>query len=179
MPAIIDLDELGRVVAPGMTPAIGGWAAEGAAYCLESEGHIQGVNLEVAGDERGAFELTWRKLHPNASNAWNDPNEATEAGATGVAVMLAKHQLGFDLYRRSRIGSRVDYELIEAGSESEESTVLLEVSGVRHGTRGQVRRRVAEKRNRASKIEREIGKDRRVFVIVVEFGTPLSWIDQS
>ena len=41
MPSIIDLDELGRVVAPGMTPAIGARAAEGAAYCLESEGHIQ------------------------------------------------------------------------------------------------------------------------------------------
>lgn len=110
MPAIIDLDDLGRIVARGMTPAIGNRVAEAAAHCLESEGHIQGVNLAIIGDASGDFELTWRKLHPNASNAWNDPREATEAGASGIAMMLAKHQLGYELYRRSRIGSRVDYE---------------------------------------------------------------------
>lgn len=178
MPAIIDLDDLGRIVARGMTPAVGNRAAEAAALCLESEGHFQGVTLEVAGDAPGAFELTWRGLHPNATNAWNDPDEATEAGASGVAVMVAKHQLGYDLYRRSRIGSGVDYELIESGSASGEPTAVLEVSGIRHGSRGRVRSRVAEKRNQASRA-RETSKDTRIFAIVVEFGKPLAWIDQS
>ena len=179
MPAIINLDDLGRIVARGMTPAIGNRAAEAAALCLESEGHFQGVSLELVGDASGVFELTWRTLHKNASHAWNDPTEATEAGASGVAVMLARHQLGFELFRRSRIGSRVDYELIEAGSESSEATAVLEVSGIRRGHRGRVRSRVAEKRNRASKIDRETPGSTRVFVIVVEFGKPLAWIDQS
>ena len=179
MPAIINLDDLGRIIARGMTPAIGNRAAEAAAFCLESEGHFQGVNLQVVGDAKGVFELTWRRIHPNAPHALNDPIEATEAGATGVAVMLARHQLGYELFRRSRIDSRVDYELIEAGSESREATAVLEVSGIRHDPSGRVRSRVAEKRNRASKIDRETAGDTPVFVIVVEFGKPLAWIDQS
>lgn len=42
-----------------------------------------------------------------------------------------------------------------------------------------MRGRVAEKRDRASKIERETGSDTLIFVIVVEFGKPLAMIDQS
>ena len=179
MPVIINLDDLGDIVARGMTPAIGNRAAEGAGFCLESQGHFQGVNLQVVGDAKGVFELSWREIHPNAPHAWNDPKEATEAGATGVAVMLARHQLGYELFRRSRIDSKVDYELIEAGSESREATAVLEVSGIRQGPRARVRSRVAEKRNRASKIDRETPGGTRVFVIVVEFGKPLAWIDQS
>ena len=172
---MLNLDELGEGRIPAITRRFGNALAELAGVCLESQGHARGVNLLVQGISDNSHPLTWPLVTEQAFRAY-DPEEATEYGATGIAVLLAKHEIGFVVIERSRKGSGIDYWM---GDETDtlpfQRRARLEVSGIRQGDESAVRTRVQQKLKQAKRSDET---KLPAFVIVVEFGRPLAEVQE-
>ena len=106
-----------------------------------------------------------------ALKAWNDPEEATEQGAAGIAVLLAERETGYEVIRRSRKNTGFDYWLGEKTSHDFREEAKLEVSGIRKGNNTDVRARVREKL-RQMRRSRDLALP--AYAIVVEFSKPLA-----
>ena len=168
---LLDLNELATGGIPAITPALGASLAEAAGVCLESQGHSPGVALHVRGDSRTSYALAWPAISAQSLRAWNDPEEATEYGASAIAILLAKREIGYEVIRRSHNGTGFDYWLGDVTSEGFQDKAGLEISGIRRGRDSIVNARVEEKLRQArrSRLLRL-----PVYVIVVEFGRPLA-----
>lgn len=165
---MLDLNELGDGL-PAITPSFGKALAEAAGVCFESQGHTQHAMITIRGYIDNDLRLAWPEITEQTRRTWNDPREATEYGATAVAVLIASQELGYSVIERSPIGTGIDYWL---GEESEtlslERMARLEVSGIRRDSDNDIRTRVRERLERKSLSDEALP----VFVVVVEFGTP-------
>ena len=188
---MLDLNDLGAGQNPGITAAIGNALAEAGAVCLATNHHLPGVPLVVRGRADRRYRLVWPLPPAQAVLGWNDPAEAVEEGAAGIAVLLANRETGFLVIARSWKGTGFDYLLGDADilnvSDAEravtadwakvladESLVArgrLEVSGILNGSDSQVRARAREKLDQISRSDHWAIP---AFVIVVEFGRPLA-----
>ena len=174
---MIDLNELGQGL-PAITPAWGSAMAEAAGVCLESQGHTQGVLLGVTGHVNSSHVLAWPPIGGHARRSWADLQEATEYGATAIAVLLVKREAGYAAVERSAKGTGIDYWL---GHEAEgppfQNKARLEVSGILSAQDAQrdVAKRVREKMNQAQ----SSGSSLPTYVVVVEFGSPLSQVQTT
>ena len=174
---LLDLSGLAEIDALGLTPATGAFLAEAAAVCLEQSGHMQGVSLKVRGKSRATYQLTWAELPPTAAATHNDLQDATEDGAMGLAILLARYHLGYEIVLRSRKGTGYNYVMRKVDSDGSEPSVRLEVSGILKGTARDVTRRVNEK-VRQVKTGASIEDDLAAFVMVIEFGLPVARIEE-
>lgn len=168
MPSL-DLNDLGQGL-PGLTPAAGEALAQAGAVCLESQSHGQGVELQLRGSWTNVYSVRWPEVTEQMLRCFNDPEEATEHGAAGVAILLAKQELGYSVVERSRKGTGFDYWLGEESHLPFEGKVRLEVSGIRSGSDSRVGDRVRRKLVQIG----QSGTSPEGWVIVVEFGTPLA-----
>ena len=175
--SLLGLSKLAEIEALGITVATGAFLAEAAAVCLEKSGHMQGVSLKVRGKRRAAFEITWAHLPPTAVHTHNDLHDATEHGAMGLAILLARFHLGYEVVLRSRKGTGYDYLMRKVDSDVSAPNVRLEVSGILKGTAGDVTRRVNEK-VRQVKAGASFRDDSPAFVMVIEFGLPVARIEE-
>ena len=175
--ALLDLGELGRGNIPALTAAMGAVLAEAGGVCLESQGHSSGATLTVRGYADGSYTLTWAPVSEQARNlAYNDAAKATEMGAEGIAVLIARAVIGYEVIRRSRRGDGFDYWLGVWVETEFIAQAGLEVSGIRNGSDRQVRARVREKRSQAH----QGGRQRwATYVIVVEFSQPLAEVNEN
>ena len=106
---------------------------------------------------------------------YDDPEEATEEGACGVAILRARALTGLSVVRRARRGTGFDYYL---GTEDAlDFQARLEVSGVRQGTEAQVEARLRQKRAQIERFDGEFGT-LVAYAIVVEFGEPKAVVDR-
>lgn len=142
--------------------------AEAGGVCLEWQGHAVGVQLAVRGSAHGSHELRWPGITDQTRRGWADLQEATEWGATGIAVLLAKEETGHAVVSRSVKGTGFDYWL---GDESDvfQEKARLEVSGILHGDDKAFSARVREK---IRQTHRSDSSGRPAYVIVVEFSQP-------
>jgi hypothetical protein len=97
----LKLEEISRGM-PGMTSEQGAAFAQAAAVCFDSQGHASGVELTIRGYQTGSHQAHWAPVFDSIRNSWADPNEATENGAVGVAVLLADKLLGKQVILRAR-----------------------------------------------------------------------------
>ena len=184
---MLDLSELGNRTCHRISSNIGNALAEAAAYCIESQYHQQGARLTVRGDGNGAYRLVWPPVTAAARRGWNHPDEATEDGAAGIAILLSAREIGHMVIARSWRNSGFDYLLgdedisnasdIERTVTEEMFDILeddglvvrgrLEVSGIRENTDGAINGRVNEKLAQTSRTD-YLGIP--AYVIVVEFG---------
>ena len=111
--ARLNLNDLGSASIPGVSARLGAALAEAAGVCLESQGHAQGVELRVSGYVSGVYSVDWHPISDRSRRAWNDPDEATEYGAAGVAVLLIERETGYSVIQRSDKGTGVDYTDLE------------------------------------------------------------------
>ncbi len=166
--AQLNLDDLGNGL-PAITPAFGKAMAEAAGVCLESQSHAQNVQLLVSGYIESNYALGWPPVTEQALRTWNDSQEATEYGATAIAVLLARRELGYLVIERSPKGTGIDYWLGNESNElSFERKARLEVSGILTGSASDVRRRIRNKLRQTAPSDGQLS----AFVVVVEFGTP-------
>ena len=174
---MLDLGELGRGNIPALTAAMGTALAEAGSVCLESQGHSSGATLTVRGYREGSYTVIWEPVGEQARNlAYNDEAKATEMGAEGIAVLIAKSAIGYEVIRRSRRGDGFDYWLGVWGETEFVAQAGLEVSGIRNGSDRQVRARVREKRLQTS----QGGRQRwTTYVIVVEFSRPWAEVSEN
>ena len=169
----LDLRDLGDGTMAGLSPEVGGSLAQAAAVCLESQHHETGVELEVTGKLAGRHPLHWEPPDDQARRTWRNEIDATENGAAGVAVLMARRLLGYVVASRSRHGTGFDYWLgRDIDSDPIQNELRLEVSGIRHGISADVARRVHEKLRQMTR-----GKVLAPgYAIVVEFGQPTATV---
>jgi hypothetical protein len=166
---MLNLNELGEGL-PAITPAFGKALAEAGGICLESEGHAEGKQLHVVGDSDKNYSLLWPPVTSQALRCWNDPEVATEHGAVGIAVLLAKKEIGYAVIERSRKGTGFDYWMGDDSDIPFQSKARLEISGIRRGNDSEVKTRVKQKLKQTNRSDGLLP----AYVIVVEFGCPLA-----
>lgn len=167
----ICVDKLRKTYHPGITPYCGGLLAECASVCLDSQGHDCGTALKVDGEVSAEYPVFWRRPTPRAKRCYADDEEATEYGASGVAILLVGMLTELLVIERARKGTRFDYWL---GSNDCRGPYLqrkarLEVSGIRHGNDGEFRSRIRQKEEQ---VAASTEKASPAYVVVIEFGTP-------
>ncbi len=173
--ALLNLNDLSVGNIPAITPAMGAALAEAGAVCLESQGHTPGIRLAVRGYRDGGYTLDWPAVTAQALHSWDDPRLATEMGAEGIAVLLAKAEIDHDVLRRAWQGTGFDYWLGAANAEGVQGMAGLEVSGIRRGDDRAVRARIREKLQQVGQFANQ---QPEAYVIVVEFGMPLAEIQR-
>ena len=142
---MLNLNDLGKGDIPAISPAMGASLAEAGGVCLESQGHTQGVQLIVRGYSDNVYTLVWPPITEQSRRSWNDPENATEYGALGFGILIAKAEIGYEVIRRSWKGTGFDYWIGEASDEGFVNKAGLEISGIRDGDEHIIRARVREK----------------------------------
>ena len=148
--------------------------AEAAGVCLESQGHGQGVKLSISGSSGNGYSLAWPSISTQqADDAWADEEYATEHGAAGIAVLLAKEEIGYEVIRRSVKGTGFDYWLGDVTTRPFQDKARMEVSGIRKGDARRLNARVQEKLEQMSRSD-----DLSIpgYAVVIEFGRPIAKI---
>lgn len=165
----LDLRDLGDGTMVGLSPEVGGSLAQAGAVCMESQQHEPGVELVVKGPVTGRHPLHWEPPNEQARRTWRNDIDATENGAAGVALLLARRLLGCVTTSRSRHGTGFDYWLgRDIDGDPIEDEVRLEVSGIRQGSSADVNRRVRAKLSQMKRGDTAVSG----YAIVVEFGCP-------
>ena len=173
---MLDLRDLSLGLMPGVTAETGAALAQAAGVCLESQGHAQGVNLRVRGDRQGNHELHWPLETPQAQRSWANEDEATEQGAAGVAVLLAREEVGYLVVERANRGAGFDYWLGSQPAEVAPYEAKMEVSGIRNGDESDIRRRVREKLDQIARHAPSVASNLPAYAVVTEFSRPVAEI---
>lgn len=166
---VLDLGDLGDGTMVGLSPEVGSSLAQAGAVCLESQLHAPGVDLAITGEVVGTHPLRWEPADEQARLSWGNEIDATEDGAAGIAILVARRVLGLMVTSRSRHGTGFDYWL--GGDTAEppiQGAVRLEVSGVRSGSSSVVARRLKQKLDQMQRGDATVAG----YAIVVEFGRP-------
>ena len=153
---------------------MGSALAEAGAICLESQNHTPGASLAVNGLHEMTYSLSWQPATKQARRSWNDPRSATEKGAEGIVILIAKKVTGYSVIRQSWKGTGFDYWIGEESAEGFTDKAGLEISGIRRGDTRTVRARINKKLQRANR-----HKEWQTYVIVVEFGHPLAEVQKN
>ena len=156
--------------------------AEAAGACLESQGHLQGIQLRVIGYTNDNYELAWPEITEQVNRTWNDSQEATEYGAMAIAVLLIKKEVGYLVIERARKGTGIDYWLgEEADRPLFQRKAKLEISGIlkAQGNENAIERAVAVRVDEKLRQASRSGDSLPTYVIVVEFGMPLAEIRKA
>lgn len=170
---MLDLGDLGHGL-PAITPNFGMALAEAGGVCLESQGHVQGVQLLVRGYRNKRYPLAWPPVTDQARRCWNDPEVATEHGAVGIAVLLAQKEIGYTVIERSQKGTGFDYWMGDESSFLLQKKARLEISGILRGS-DRVKTRVRQKLRQTDPSD----GSKPAYVIVVEFGHPLAEVQKN
>lgn len=176
---MIDLTTI-HVDTPGVTPPRAQVMAEQAEVCMAHNKHLPGVDCLIKREVDSTVALTWapskNQERLRASNA--DMQEATEGGATGVAIAYMKHAHDLVVIGRSpKDGNGFDYFMGPRGS----GTILraapsarLEVSGVLENGDVECRARLKQK---AAQVRKNLSSGMGAYAVVVGFKRPSLWIE--
>jgi hypothetical protein len=176
---VISLESL-RLGQPAISPAFGSFLAEACQVCLQAWGHQPGAVLSVKARPNQAFEVIWEAFYSDQmARSWHDQQEATEYGATAVAILLVAHMTDYTVIRRSVKGTGFDYWLGDRQAAQEnlpfQATARLEISGIFHGQEPLIRRRVKDK---LQQVQRSDHLGLPALVIVTEFSSLRSYVEQ-
>jgi hypothetical protein len=105
--------DLGRLCQgyPRLSEALGTCLANAAGVCLEERRHGLGVVMAIRGDLTASYVLRWPKIDERIRSEWSDPQEATEQGACGIAILLIVNLTDYHVVQRSWKGTGFDYWL--------------------------------------------------------------------
>jgi hypothetical protein len=174
---VLDLSALAEGM-PGLTPACGTALAQSAAVCLEERKHERGVTFNLTGIDNDQFPIEWPQTDDQTRRCYNDLHEATEYGACGIAILLLYNLTAMVVIERSRKGTGFDYWL--GDQEDEDGTLFsgkarLEVSGILSGSHAQTQSRLREKKKQV----RPTNNLAPGYIVIVEFGTPTGYLENS
>lgn len=164
---------------PAVTSALGTTMAEAGAVCFVDQEHKNGVELHLSGTFVKKFKVFWPELTDQMLRCWDDPEDATEHAACGIAFLLVRSLTDFTIIRRSRKGTGFDYWLGYQESEDElpfQNKARLEISGIRNGSNSQVNLRVRKKLEQVKPTD-NLGLPG--YIVVVEFGAPQAQMVQK
>ena len=117
--------------------------------------------------------LEFLVISEQLKRTYGDPDENTEEGACGIALLLLMNLTEHTVVRRSRKGTGVDYFLGDVNDFLFQNTVRLEVSGIGKGTEQEIKKRVKQKKEQT---EQSDHLTIPVYVVIVEFSQPVTEI---
>lgn len=122
---------------------------DAARVCL-SRHHDPPIDVTIHNDDSQSVRtVSWDKPDVAVGRAWNNADDATTAGAYAVALAAVEAELGLLAVARADTRTGADYYLNTGALRDLEAAYRLEVSGVDHGTLGDINRRLREKVDQA------------------------------
>jgi hypothetical protein len=168
----IDLDTLGNGIM-GLTQEFGNFLLQACAVCLDNQNHFSGVQMNLATSEGNkTVNLNWSAvINSQVKRNWSDLQEATEYGATAIAIKLAETESATNCIERSSKGTGFDYWL---GDEDElgifQRKERLEISGIlKEGGTNTIEKRVKSKTKQTLTTS---STGLNAHICVVEFSNP-------
>lgn len=176
---MLDLTAL-HVDTPGVTPARARVMSEQAEVCMAHNNHVPGVDCLVKRESDSTVTVSWVPSEDQerlrVSNA--DMQEATEGGATGVAIAYMKQAHDLVVIGRSpKDGNGFDYFMAPRGSGTmlrTQPSARLEVSGVLENGDTECRVRLKQK---AAQVRKNLSSGVEAFAVVVGFKRPSIWVE--
>jgi len=157
---------------PGLSAAKAADLVEAATVCLDENGHRSGVRLTISGSQTSTPTLEFRAPTKRARRTHADLGEATEDGATAVAIAVSTRVTNYRVVERSRKGTGFDYWL---GRRAGLFEARLEVSGILRGP-ARIERRIREKLHQMAPSD---AGGFPGYAVVVEFSAPEARIVQK
>lgn len=178
---MLDLTQL-HADSPGVTSNRALAWAEQAEVCMTHNNHAPGVQCQVKHKDVGCLPVSWLpsgdQERMRAANA--DLQEATEGGATAVAIAYMKHVHNLVVTGRSpKDGNGFDFFLGPLGSGSflsQSPSARLEVSGVLENGDVDCSARLREK---SRQVTRSLKVGQSAFAVVVGFKKPSIWVESA
>lgn len=177
---LLDLTVL-HLDAPGVTPHQAGVMEEQAEVCLSYHKHAPGVLCSVQSERTGSkVPISWTTSEDQLrlQAAHGDLQEATEGGATGVAIAYMKYAHDLVVTGRSpKDGNGFDYFMAPKGAASifrSKPTARLEVSGVLSNDSAECRSRLKQK---IAQVKKNLPAGLDAFAVVVGFKHPSVWVE--
>lgn len=154
--------------------------AECAAVCLDNQKHGISTDLRVQTSSGKTYRIVRPAVTAQMIRTYDDLQDATELGASGVALLLAREETGLTAIQRSRKGTGFDYWLGPGNQNDDElpfqRSARLEVSGILKGTDNQVTARIRQKLRQTDPSD---GLRLSAYAVVVEFGQPMAQISKK
>lgn len=176
-PVLLEMVVLTQRSWRGLTIAMTQLFAEAASVCLHHHRPTdEVVDLHIerrTGDLRSIAQVRLRRLAVTEQMlaAHDDPREATDRGATGLAVLLAYREFGYEVVRRARTSTGVDYWLSKPGEQA--FCARMEVSGILSNPQGVTARQSSKKKQ----VEASSSTRLPVVLAIVEFSTPVASLE--
>jgi hypothetical protein len=148
---------------PRLAPTTGADCAYKAAVGLARHGHVPGVSLEIAFDDRREHRALYWPDQSVAGDTHLDFNRVTEDAAEAIALALVHVVKGWVVRRRAQRQEHADWLLVD----SDKQAIALEVSGVDMVDTGQ--RRLREK---VGQVRRHQNPRAIKVACIVELGPP-------
>ena len=127
----LDLEIL-RTGILGLTQEFGSFCLQACTVCLENSNHLNGVSAILTETYPDNLQLNWTSIvDQQVIRNWKDLQEATEYGATAIAILLVKELTEFNCIERSSKGLGFDYWLGEEDNFGLfQNKAKLEISGI-------------------------------------------------
>jgi hypothetical protein len=128
---ILNLEDL-RTGIMGLTPEFGSFCLQACTICLEYSNHLSGVTVPVIGTQAVNATISWTSIvNDQVKRNWTDNEEATEYGATAIAILLSSKMSTYNCIERSSKGLGFDYWLGDEDSIGLfQRKARLEISGI-------------------------------------------------
>lgn len=128
---ILDLEDL-RTGVMGLTPEFGSFCLQACTVCLDASNHLSGIAVPVVGTQPSNAIINWTSIvNDQVKRNWADNQEATEYGATAIAILLARKTSSYNCIERSSKGTGFDYWLGDEDSIGLfQRKARLEISGI-------------------------------------------------
>lgn len=137
---------------PGVSNAVCEALSEAAEVCL-SRHHVPprtSFQVEFSGEQLVRY-LTWSSPNETAQLSWHNQDDATRDGAYIISLSIVEHELGMVALSRADTRTGADYYIGLANANDLEGAFRLEVSGVGGGGQAEIRRRLRQKLDQASR----------------------------
>lgn len=167
----LDLEELRNGIM-GLTPEFGSFCLQACTVCLENSNHTTGVSTNLTGNNPNRLTLNWNSaVNTQVKRNWTDNEEATEYGATAIAILLVKYLSNYECIERSSKGLGFDYWLGEEDTlEIFQRKARLEISGIlKESSTNTVENRTKIKENQTKKSS---FLNMTAHICVMEFSNP-------
>lgn len=147
--------------------------AEAAIICLDNQNHKSECELKIQGNLTGIIILSWPSVITNEiKDTWNDLGEATEYGATYIAIVIISYLTPLKVIKRSVKGTGFDYWLGEKKDPNYpfQEKARLEISGIlQENATNSVEKRVTIK---LKQVKQSDSLKLPAYIVVVGFGKP-------
>lgn len=168
---VLNLETL-RTGILGLTPEACAFYLQACTVCLVHSNHINGVNAILSETYSDDIQLNWTSIVDKATiKSWGDMQEATEYGATAIAILLAKELTEYTCIERSSKGTGFDYWLGEEDDiELFQRKARLEISGIlREATTNTLEQRVKIKEEQTNITAHT---NMKAHICITEFSNP-------